>query len=242
MRLLRTLHTYYGFFIFALLFILLFWLLLIPIVFPKQHKLVGIFNRWWAKLLFLFVFLPYRVECKSKLDPKKVYIFCANHFSYLDIPAMGLNPINTVFVGKSEMENVPLFGFMYKKLHITVNRESLRSRGETVKRSMQAIDEGKSLVIFPEGGMVTKHAPKMVHFKNGAFRTAIEKQIPIVPVTLPFNWLILPDHHPVRLHRGLIKVVFHKPIETKGMTSSDTDELKQKVFEVIDRELHHANR
>lgn len=193
-------------------------------------------------MLFTFVFLPYRVVQKSKLDPTKVYIFCANHFSYLDIPAMGLNPINTVFVGKSEMEQVPIFGFMYRKLHITVNRGSMRSRGDTMIKSRKAIDEGKSLVIFPEGGMVSRHAPKMVHFKNGAFRTAIEKQIPIVPVTLPFNWLILPDQNPARLHRGLIKVIFHKPIETKGMTLQDTDALRQKVFEVIDTELHHANR
>src|SRR5258706_1205465 len=111
MRFIRALHTYYGFFIFALLFGLLFWILLIPILFPMHYKITGIVNRWWAQLLFTFVFLPYRVECKTKLDPKNAYIFCANHFSYLDIPAMGLTPVNSVFVGKNDMEKVPLFGF-----------------------------------------------------------------------------------------------------------------------------------
>ncbi len=165
----------------------------------SQFHLTGIINRWWAKLLFTFIFVPFKVEERSHLDRKRKYIFCANHFSYLDIPAMGLNPVNAIFVGKSDLEKVPLFGFMYRKLHITVNRENLRSRGNTMIASMKAIDEGKSLMIFPEGGMLTPNAPAMLSFKDGAFRTAIEKKIPVVPVTIPFNWKILADQHPMKL-------------------------------------------
>jgi len=241
MKLIRTIHTVYGFFIFSLLLVLLFPLLLIPIIFPAQFKLTGIINRWWAKLLFIFVFLPYEAECRSKLDPKRTYIFCSNHFSFLDIPAMGLNPINAIFVGKSSVEKVPLFGFMYRKLHITVDRASLRSRGNTVLNSLKAIDEGKSLIIYPEGGMATTQPPRMSHFKDGAFRAAIEKQIPVVPVTIPFNWIILPEH-PLRLHRGKVKVIFHEPIETKGMTNDDVRKLKDEVYSVIASELEIQNK
>jgi 1-acyl-sn-glycerol-3-phosphate acyltransferase len=241
MKILRTVHTVYGFFIFILFLILLFPFLLIPILIPSQFKLTGIINRWWAKLLFIFVFLPYEVECRSKLDVKRTYIFCSNHFSYLDIPAMGLNPVNTIFVGKNDMEKVPLFGFMYRKLHITLDRGSLRSRGNSVRNSLKAIDDGKSLVIYPEGGIVSAETPRMSYFKDGAFRTAIEKQIPIVPVTIPFNWIILPDHHPLRLHRGKVKVIFHEPIETKGMTNSDVKKLKHEVYSIIASELEKQN-
>src|SRR5258706_8069150 len=174
MKLLRRLHTAYGFGVFAILFFVLFPFLLIPIVFPKQFQWIGVANRWWAKLLFIFCFLPYRVECRSRLDPCKQYIFCPNHFSYLDIPTMGLTPVNTIFVGKSEMEKIPLFGFMYRKLHITVDRASLKSKFNTVKHSIEALDAGKSLVIFPEGGITTHHPPHMGRFKEGAFRIAIE--------------------------------------------------------------------
>jgi len=106
MKILRRLHTAYGFGVFAILFLVLFPFLLIPIIFPRQFQWIGIVNRWWAKLLFIFCFLPYRVECRTKLDPNKQYIFCPNHFSYLDIPTMGLTPVNTIFVGKSEMEKI----------------------------------------------------------------------------------------------------------------------------------------
>ncbi|GHM99430.1 1-acyl-sn-glycerol-3-phosphate acyltransferase [Cytophagales bacterium WSM2-2] len=241
MNAIRTLHTYYAVLVFTILFIVLFPFLLVPILFPSLFRLTGIINRWWAKLLFIFIFIPFQVEEKKRLDRKKNYIFCSNHFSYLDIPTMGLNPVNTIFVGKSAMEKVPLFGFMYRRLHITVDRESLRSRGNTMIASMKAIDEGKSLVIYPEGGMATKAAPQMVPFKDGAFRTAIEKQIPIVPVTIPHNWLILPDAIPMQLHWGKVKMLLHEPIETTGMTLDDVSHLKAKTFQIIESELKKQN-
>ncbi len=70
----------------------------------------------------------------------------------------------------------------------------------------------------------------MTPFKDGAFRTAIEKQIPVVPVSIPNNWIILPDKAPMYLQRGTILVIFHKPIETKGYTLDQIDELKIKCL------------
>jgi 1-acyl-sn-glycerol-3-phosphate acyltransferase len=242
MKLLRRIHTAYGSLVFFVLTIIFFFPLLVPIIFPKQYKWVGILNRAWAKLLFILVVLPYRVECRKPLDRKGQYIFCPNHFSYLDIPTMGLNPINTVFVGKNDMEKVPIFGFMYKKLHITVDRARLKSKYESIVKSRQAIDDGKSLVVYPEGGIFTEHPPEMVRFKRGAFRLAIEKQIPIVPVTIPYNWIILPPNE-FLLRQGNIKVIFHEPILTTGLTLEDADTLKQQVFKIIDDELKkYANR
>jgi 1-acyl-sn-glycerol-3-phosphate acyltransferase len=241
MKILRAIHTVYGFSVFIILFLLLLPFLIIPILFPSQFKLIGIINRMWARLMFLFVFLPTEVEIRGTLDPKKQYIFSPNHFSYLDIPSMGLNPVNTIFVGKSDISKVPLFGWMYSRLHITVNRASLKSKINSLKQCMAAVDQGKSLVIFAEGGMIAKRPPQMSLFKDGAFRVAIEKQIPIVPVTIPFNWIILPDPEN-QLHAGRVKVIFHEPLETKGMTLADTDTLKEKVFTIIDSELKNENR
>ncbi len=244
MRILRALHTAHSAIVFCVLFFLFFWPLLIPIVFPSQFRLVGMLNRWWAHAFFTFSFLPFRVEVRAPLDPKKQYIFCPNHFSYLDIPTMGLNPHNSIFVGKNDMERVPLFGFMYRKLHITVDRSRLKSRFNTMLQSLKALEEGKSLVIYPEGGIVTQHPPQMARFKDGAFRAAIEKQIAIVPVTIPDNWIILPDKKKLRLAFGTVKVIFHEPIITSTLGLEHIDELKHQVFHVIQTELnrHHEHR
>jgi 1-acyl-sn-glycerol-3-phosphate acyltransferase len=236
MRLVRGIHTIYGSFVFLVLFLIFFIPLLVPILFPKKFRWVGVINRWWARLMFIFVFLPFKVESHTRLDRKRQYIFCPNHFSYLDIPTMGLNPIDTIFVGKNDMKKVPLFGFMYGHLHITVDRNRLKGRYDSFLNSRQAIEDGKSLVFYPEGGIYTKNAPEMVPFKDGAFRLAIEKQIPVVPVTIPYNWIILPPDE-FLLRRGNVRVIFHDPVETTGMTVADVDTLKQKVFIIIEEEL-----
>jgi 1-acyl-sn-glycerol-3-phosphate acyltransferase len=172
-------------------------------------------------------------------------MFCPNHFSYIDIAAMGLNRCNTIFVGKNDLVNIPLFGYMYGKLHITIDRSKLKSRYSALGQAREAIAEGKSLVIFPEGGIITEKDPVLSRFKDGAFRVAIEKQIPVVPVTIPYNWIILPPDQFV-LHWHPLKVVFHEPIETTGLTMNDLESLKTTVFQIIDHELqrhlNHENR
>lgn len=243
MKILRVLYTGYALLVLSILFLIFFFPLLIPIFFQRKHQLVGILNRWWARLLFVLTFLPVKIEWRFKPDLRRQYIFCPNHFSYLDIPAMGLNKHNTIFVGKNDMENIPLFGFMYRKLHITVDRSKLKSKFNTFIRSCQAVDEGKSLVIFPEGGIISEKEPVLARLKDGAFRVAIEKQIPLVPVTMPYNRLILPPDK-FLLGWGNVKLVFHEPIETIGKTLQDIPALKQHLYSVIQTELdkHYATR
>lgn len=213
---------------------------LVPILVPEWHHLTGVINRIWAKVFFALILIPYDLEYRFTREKNEQYVFCPNHFSYFDIPSMGLNRVNTIFVGKSDMEKIPLFGYMYRKLHITVDRESLKSRYATLVRSKQALEQGKSLVIFPEGGILTHNPPVMSRFKDGAFRVAIEQQIPIVPVTIPYNWIILPDSTFLP-RRHLMKVIFHEPIPTVGMTLNDLAELKLKTFQIIDEELNKLN-
>lgn len=241
MKLLKALYTGYGFAVFTLLFLIFFPLFLIPILYKKWFKLVGIFNRWWAVALFTCIGLPWKRELRSKFNPNQQYIFCPNHFSYLDIAAMGLTPVNTIFVGKSAMEKIPLFGFMYRKLHITVDRSKLSSKYSSYTSSLEALEAGKSLVIFPEGGIISTHIPHMSRFKDGAFRLAIEKQIPIVPVTLPHNWIILPDTMPLLLHWKKLRLVFHEPVDPASYTAKDIDVLKATVYSIIDQELKKYN-
>ena len=239
-KFIQTLHSIYAGAVFGILFILTMPFFMVPILIPSLYKWTGVINRVWAHAFLTLIFIPYKVEYRFKPDKKSNYIFCPNHFSYMDIPSMGLNPINTIFVGKNDMESIPVFGYMYRKLHITVNRSSVKSRYETLLRSAEAVRDGKSLVIFPEGGIVTRHPPRMGKFKDGAFRTAIEQQIPIVPVTIPYNWIILPDGSFLPRRRKM-KVIFHSPILTDNLTMEDLPELRQKSFQIIEQELVICN-
>lgn len=241
MKFWKKIYLIYASFVFGVLFMLLFPIFIILVQKKSWHKYTHPINKIWAKAFFTFCFIPMQVEMRQKLDKKQQYIFCSNHFSYLDIVALGYTPKFVVFVGKGSLTKVPLFGYMFKKLHITVDRTSHKSRYETLSKSAQAIDEGKSLVIYPEGGIISKNMPEMAKFKDGAFRTAIEKQIPIVPVTLPYNWVIFPDDGSYLFSWHRNKVIFHEPIQTKDLSMDDLDSLKNTTFAVIDEELKKHN-
>jgi 1-acyl-sn-glycerol-3-phosphate acyltransferase len=240
MKILKLIYSSYAVLCFIILFFIFIIPLMIPVVAPKRYKLIGAINRYWAKCFFFLLGIPIKVQYHPSIGQKGQYIFCPNHFSYFDIPSMGLTRNNAIFVGKSAMEKIPLFGYMYKKLHITVDRNKLKSRYETYIRSKKAIDDGKNLVIFPEGGIASKNPPQMARFKDGAFRIAIEKQIPVVPVTIVNNWIILPEN--LLLSWKPVKIIFHRPIETKNVQMEELDNIKAQTFDVINQELQRHFR
>ncbi len=238
MRIFKILYTVWAAFWLIVLFLILFpffWIFLQKEEWkPKAHYL----NRLWGKLYFPIVGIPIKVEYRFNPDVHQAYVFCANHFSYLDIAAMGVVLKNYyAFVGKSAIKKVPLFGYMFSKLHIQVDREDKGSRAKSMTRSIRALQSGRSIVIFPEGGIKTKRPPQMHKpFKDGAFMMAIQQQVPVVPISFLNNYKIMFDNQPP-LSRHILKVVVHEPIETKGMTQDDIEILKTRVYEVIQGEL-----
>jgi 1-acyl-sn-glycerol-3-phosphate acyltransferase len=201
------------------------------------HKYALKLNSIWSHLYFAFCLIPVSLEWRFKPEKQQLYIFTPNHTSWFDIVIMGFLPKVFVFVGKVSITKVPVFGYMYRKLHITVDRNSYRDRYRALVRAKEATEEGKCLVMYPEGGIRTTNPPHMATFKEGAFRVAIEQQIPVVPVTIPYNWIILPEDGSLLVYRRSIKAIFHEPIETVGMTVEDIDRLKDKTYQVIDQEL-----
>lgn len=202
-----------------------------PIIYKRRFNWTGGLNRIWAKAFYALLFMKTEIEYDIPLDKNSQYILCPNHFSYMDIPAMGLINLNSIFVGKSEMEKIPIFGWMYKKLHITVDRESMKSKYSTFVRSIEAVNDGKNLVIFPEGGIISKNVPEMGRFKDGPFRVAVNTQIPIVPVSIINNWMILPPD--LLMRRKVQKIRVHSPITTSGKSDSDIPEMKKQVWNTI---------
>ena len=187
------------------------------------------------------LFFKVTIENQYHLKKGGQFIFVSNHFSYLDIPVLGLIPFDLVFIGKSSLAKVPLFGYMFKNLHIAVNRDSMKSRGESILKARKALDEGASVVFFPEGGISSHSPPAMARFKDGAFKLALDKQIPIIPVTLSYNHLILPDDGKFLLRYKPVKVVIHEPIAVEGCGANDVKELKRKCFAIIQDQLDKDN-
>jgi len=233
----RRIYSTYCLLAFALIFLILLPFFLLFIQRKSWHKYALQLNRIWSKVYFAICFIPVTLEWRFKPKKKQLYVFAPNHTSWFDIVIMGFLPKVFVFVGKVSISKVPVFGYMYRKLHITVDRNSYRDRYRALQRAKEAVDEGKCIVMYPEGGIRTTNPPHMAPFKDGAFRLAIEQQIPIVPVTIPYNWIVLPEDGSLLVYRRSIKAIFHEPIETKGMTIHQLDDLKTQTYQVIDQEL-----
>ncbi len=234
MRTLTLLYTIWATFWFIFLFVLLFPLFWLFLQKPEWKSKAHYLNRLWGKLFFSIAGIPVKVQYDFEPDLKKTYVFCANHFSYVDIAAMGIIIKNYyAFVGKSSIKGIPLFGYMFTKLHIQVDRGDKNSRVTSMTRSLKELQSGRSVMIFPEGGIWSKNIPKMLlPLKDGGFAMAIKQQIPIVPITFLNNYKIMQEGK-FAIYPHTLRAIVHKPIDTTGMTKDDVNSLKNSYYEVV---------
>lgn len=202
--------------------------------FPLAFK--GI--RLWAILIFYGSGFRLKVERYEKLDPNQPYIFIANHTSIMDIMVMGVlhkhHPI--VFVGKEELAKLPIFGFIYRKICITVDRSNEKSRMRVFKLARGKIQMGRSIVIFPEGGIPEDRSIILAPLKDGAISIAITTDVPIVVYSFkglkemfPWSWT---EGYP-----GTVRVKMLDIIPTKELTLRDKDKVKELCYQLIYNDL-----
>lgn len=172
----------------------------------------------------------------------KTAIYCSNHASYLDI-ILAFIVIKNHFIslGKKELEKVPVLRMFFKNVHILVDRKSVSSSHKAFLRLAKYLDNSTSILIFPEA-TISSYG-ELLPFKNGAFKLAIDKQVPIVPITFLNNWKLLQNGGFLKAkgHPGICRIVVHEPIYTTGMNEKDLLSLKAKVHEVISNELEKYN-
>ncbi|MEK6481545.1 lysophospholipid acyltransferase family protein [Catalinimonas sp. 4WD22] len=230
-------YSTYGLLIFAGVLICLYPFFLLMMIRKSWLKYALFLNQIWARAFLTLSFIPPIQEWRTKLKPGQNYLLVGNHSSFLDIVLMGYVPKPCVFVGKVSLAKVPIFGYMFKKLHITVDRRNPRSRYQVLKRGAEVLEKGYSLVMFPEGGIRSDNPPELATFRNGAFKLAIEKGVPIVPVTYPHNWKIQPGNHKMLMYPQRPRMIIHEAIETKDMDVKDANALRDRVFHTIQEEL-----
>jgi 1-acyl-sn-glycerol-3-phosphate acyltransferase len=113
-----------------------------------------------------------------------------------------------------------------------VDRNSSKSRFDVFDRAQKRLNQGLSICIFPEGGVPNDESILLDEFKDGAFRLAIEHQIPIVPITFAdnkkrFSYTFFSGSP------GLMRVKTHFQIPTTGLEITNKKELKEKVKNII---------
>ena len=200
--------------------------LLISILKEKWYPYYFTMARIWAKVILFGMGFYAIVQRQQKLQKGKSYMLVSNHTSMADIMLMlsiMSNPF--VFVGKVELVKIPLFGFFYKRTCILVDRKSSKSRMSVFNRAQQRLNQGLSICIFPEGGVPDDQSLLLDSFKDGAFRLAIEHQIPIVPITFADNKKRF-SYQFFSGSPGKMRAVVHPFIETTGLSAENKADIK----------------
>jgi 1-acyl-sn-glycerol-3-phosphate acyltransferase len=203
--------------------------------YTAAFRLMRFWARWVAHVPGVFVSI--RRECPKEELPEAC-IYVANHASYLDIVLSYIAiPKYFVYMGKMEIEKAPLLRIFFRDMNIYVDRKTRSGSYAAFVAAGQKLAKGESIFIYPEGTIESRGNLKP--FKNGAFRMAIEHQVPIVPVTFKNNWKLLQNGGFFKSHGrpGLAKIVVHKPVSTKGLTEADLVSLRHSVRETILNEL-----
>lgn len=193
--------------------------------------------RIWAKFILFGMGFYYKIEREQELETHKSYMLVANHTSMIDIMLM-LAVIRKpfVFVGKKELGKIPLFGFFYKRTCILVDRNNSKSKHAVFERAQKRIDQGLSICIFPEGGVPEDESIILDTFKDGAFRLAIEHQLPIAPISFGdnkkrYSYTIFSGRP------GLLRVKTLSFIETAGLKMNEKNNLKNQAWNCIQNQL-----
>lgn len=227
---------------FSLPFLIMFPVFYVALV-TKKFDLVFKLKRLWARIISVGAFVYPIVTYKSKKYPlPRPCIIVSNHTSYLDIIFSPFYIDHTaVFMGKYELLRIPLFKYFFVYLDIPVNRKSIKDSHKAFSEAGKKLDQGLSQVIYPEG-TISEYG-KLRPFKNGAFKLAVEKQVPVVPVANLNNWQFLQNGGFFKSNGrpGMPKIVVGDPIYTTGMTEKDIPELKEKVYTFIYQELEKIN-
>lgn len=235
MLFLRKLWALYAVLLFLVLMtlsvpVLLFNMIVTPGAKALRNNIYYLYHVFTPFFLTL-VGIRLKVEGREKLDPKQSYVIVGNHRSSLDfIVNAHAFPGVFRFLAKQELQKIPVFGWVVKKMCLIVDRSSAMSRARSVVALKQQLAEGWSIFIYPEGSRNKADEP-LAHFHDGAFRIAIQTGAPVAIQTLVNIADITANG--AGLWPGTVRVVWDEPIPTADMKADEVTALKERVETVM---------
>jgi 1-acyl-sn-glycerol-3-phosphate acyltransferase len=175
----------------------------------------------------------WRFTARGRLaDPRRPYVVVANHESYADIFLISTFPWEMKWLSKDTMFRIPLMGWMMSMAgDIKLVRGDRDSAAGAIRACRDRLAKKVSVMIFPEG--TRSRGGEMLPFKDGAFRLAIEAQVPILPIAVAGTRNAMAKGT-FRFLRARAIAQLLEPIDTTGMTFDDLATLKQRTRDRID--------
>ncbi len=238
----RFIFSIYGFIVFLALMFLLFPFVVIASFMGtiKGGNIIYNICRFWADAaMFCWGIRHRNIYIAPKVtDHAAVFVF--NHLSYMDIPVLlktfRRQPIRVL--GKAEMAKIPIFGFIYRKSAVMVERSNSTARANSLSRLKASLRKNISIIVAPEGTFNMTNKP-LKEFYNGAFNAAIETQTPIQPVIFLDAYDRMPYETIFSLNPGRSRSVFLEEIRVDGYTMDDVQLLKNLVYRRMEEAIIH---
>ncbi|MEJ2534356.1 MAG: lysophospholipid acyltransferase family protein [Gammaproteobacteria bacterium] len=169
-------------------------------------------GKTWARVLGWLTPIRVTVEGADRIDPSQTYVVVSNHVSQYDIIVIyGWLMIDLRWVMKQELRKLPGIGPACEKVgHIIVDRRNPESARRSLNEALARIGDGIGILFFPEG--TRSLDGRLKPFKKGAFRIALDEQLPVLPITLLGTRDILPAKT-LKLFPGRARIVIHPAIE-----------------------------
>jgi len=191
----------------------------------------------WARLNIWMVPTFVTVSGRENIDIKQSYVVIANHQSAFDIFVLyGFLDIDFKWVMKHELRKLPGIGIGCEKVgHIFIDRSNHESALKMLSMAKEKIVNGTSIIFFPEG---TRSSDGIIrNFKKGAFKMALDLDLPILPVTIIGTKEILPNKT-LNLFPGKVLMKIHEPISVKDYSDENINELIKKAREIMVKDIH----
>ena len=198
---------------------------------PEPKKTVYVFRifRAWMKFFFVFSGVRRKHVGWEHFRKGENYVVVCNHNSFMDVPlsSPGIPGVNKT-IAKTEMSKIPIFGMIYKRGSVLVDRKSEESRRLSYMKMKQVLDMGMHMCIYPEGTR-NKTAEPLQRFHDGAFRLAVETKKQVVPSLIFFTKEVLPRKAFFFWPRR-VEMHFLPPVVVENKT---VGELKDEVFQLM---------
>lgn len=186
------------------------------------------FARFW---LFVIGVRYMEIYSKTTMEAsRQQFIYIANHRSYIDIVMM-LACMKTAYrpLGKQEMAQIPLFGYFYKRLLITIDRSNLMSRSKGFTFLSRMLERGLSVFIFPEGTF-NESEGALKEFYNGPFKLALKSGIKLKPMLFLDDLKRMHYRNIFTIRPGVCRVLFLEEVEVGKYNGDDLAGLKRDVI------------
>lgn len=231
MKVIQWIYTVYAAILFAVFMLIFGWFVVIPYaISAKAGEFAFFFIRIWVKGWSSLVGIKYKVHGKEHIQPKQPYIYIFNHRSFIDALVIPMAiPQELRAIGKKELSKIPIFGFIASRLAVWVDRKDANSRKVSVQKLLEILNTGISIAVAPEGTRNDTNQT-LLPFQKGAFRIALDTEVPILPMAIIGADKIM-RRGSILLHPGKINIYFSSPIEPKpNKETNDFVSLSEKCY------------